>query len=184
MAKARSQKEKDLKELTQKLKDAKAVVFTDYRGTTVKDMDKLRSSLRQEKVFSKVYKLPLVKKALEANSIDLSVDYKAPVILAISQDEESAPARIIKNLGKDIKSLNILQGLLGKEVMTKAQVEALGSLPSNDQLRAQFMSVLNGPIAAFARALAALAEKKGSAAPAAEVPAAPAPAPEAAPVAA
>lgn len=162
MAKIRSQKEKDLSELTEKLKMAKAVVFTDYRGTTVKDMDKLRKSLRQEKVFSKVYKIPLIRKALEAVGITAPVDYKTPVILAISEDEETTPARIIKNLIKEVKTLNILEGLVGKDMMSKTQVEALGSLPSKDQLRSQFMSVLNGPVAAFARAINALAEKKAA----------------------
>jgi large subunit ribosomal protein L10 len=180
MAVSKLQKEKDLQELTQKLKGAKAVVLTAYRGTTVKDMDKFRSSLRKEKVFSKVYKIPLIKKAMEANGIKAeTVDYKQPVILSISEDEESTPARVIKNLAKDIKTLSILEGLLGKDIMTKAQVEALGSLPSKDQLRAQFMSVLNGPISAFARVLNAYAGKMAQAA----TPAV-APAPAAEPVAA
>src|SRR3989338_9026694 len=101
MAKLKSQKEKDLKELTQKLKVAKAVVMTCYTGTNVKDLDKFRQGLRKEKVFSKVYKLPLVKKALEAIGTNMQVDYKTPVIIAISEEEESAPARVIKNLAKD-----------------------------------------------------------------------------------
>ena len=62
MPKAKLQKDKDLKELTDKLKEAKAVVFSEYRGTTVKNLDKFRKTLRQENVFSKVYKLTLVKK--------------------------------------------------------------------------------------------------------------------------
>lgn len=163
MAKLKSQKEKDLNELVEKLKNAKSVVFTDYRGTTVKDMDKLRKSLRKENVFSKVYKIPLIRKALEAMGIpSASVDYKAPVIMSISEEEESTPARIIKTLTKEIKSLNIVEGIVGKDIFSKAQVEALGDLPSKDQLRAQFMSVLNGPMAAFARLVNAYAEKKAS----------------------
>ena len=173
MAKLKSQKEKDLNELTEKLKTAKAVVFTDYRGTTVKDMDRFRASLRKENVFSKVYKLPLVKKALAAIGVTAEVDYKAPVILSISEDEETTAARIIKGLTKDIKTISIVEGLVGKDMMSKAQVEALGDLPSKDQLRAAFMSVLNGPMAAFARAMNALAEKKGAGAAPVEAPAAP-----------
>ena len=90
MAKLKAQKEKDLAELTEKLKTAKAVVFTDYRGTTVKDMDKFRNTLRKENVFSKVYKIPLIKKAMEAIGIDAaSVDYKPPVILSLSEEDET-----------------------------------------------------------------------------------------------
>ncbi len=171
MPKLKSQKEKDLKELTEKLKASKAVVFSDYRGTTVLDLDKFRKTLRKENVFSKVYKLTLVKRAMKDAGLQGEIaDYKTPVILSISTEDETAPARIIQNLTKDIKSIGILEGLLGSELMSKAQVVALGSLPTKDQLRSQFMSVLNGPISAFARVLNARAEKMGEvAAPAAPV---------------
>jgi large subunit ribosomal protein L10 len=188
MAKLKSQKEKDLQELTEKLKGAKAVVMTGYRGTTVKDMDNFRNSLRKEKVFSKVYKIPLVKKAMEANGIDAAtVDYKQPVIVSISQDDETVAARIIKNLAKDLKTFVLLEGLVDGKMLSKLEIMALADLPSKDQLRAQFMSVLNGPVSAFARVLNAYAEKLGkpadpTPAPAAEAPAAPVA--EAAPVAA
>ena len=72
------------------------------------------------------------------------------------------PARIIKNLTKELKTFCILEGVIGRQNSSKAQVETLGSLPSKDQLRAQFMSVLNGPISAFARVLNARAEKMGA----------------------
>jgi len=160
MAKKKPQKEKDLAELVLKLKAAKSVVLTDYRGTTVKDIDKFRKTLSKEGVFSKVYKLSLLKKAAkEAGVTGEIADHKTPVILSISNDDETTPARVIQNLSKDIKTIGVLEGLLNNEIVSKAQVEAMGSLPSKDQLRAQFMSVLNGPMAAFARAINALAEK-------------------------
>ncbi|MDQ3018416.1 MAG: 50S ribosomal protein L10, partial [bacterium] len=84
MAKTRGQKEQDLQELTDRLKEAKSVVLTDYRGTTVKHIDNFRRTLSAEGVVSKVYKVSLVKKAMEANGIDASaVDYKTPVILSL-----------------------------------------------------------------------------------------------------
>ncbi len=169
MAKLKSQKEKDLKELTEKLKTAKAVVLSEYRGTTVKDMDKFRSTLRKERVFSKVYKIPLIKKALEANGINAaSVDYKTPVILSISEDDETVAARVIKGLSKDIKTFVILEAVIGGKMLNKQEIMVLADLPSKDQLRAQFMSVLNGPISAFARVLNARAEKMAAAVPAVE----------------
>jgi large subunit ribosomal protein L10 len=168
MAKVKSQKEQDLQELTEKLKGAKSVVFTDYRGTTVKDLDKLRKNLRKENVFSKVYKMTLVKKAMEANGLDASsVNYKTPTILAISTEDEVAPARIVKSLAKDVKTISILEGIVEGKVFSKAQVEALGDLPSKDQLRAQLLATFNGPIAAFARVLDGYGKKLAEAAPAA-----------------
>lgn len=162
MAKLKSQKEKDLSELTEKLKGAKSIVVTAYRGTTVKDMDTFRKTLRKEKVFSKVYKIPLVKKAMEASGIAAeTVDYKEPVILSISNEDETVAARVIKSLMKDIKTFAMLEGVVEGKMLSKAEITALADLPSKDQLRAQFMSVLNGPVSAFARVLKARAEKIG-----------------------
>ena len=166
MSKGKSQKSEDLKELTAKLKEAKGVVFAGYRGTTVKDMDKIRKALRAEKVFSKVYKLTLVKKAIKEAGIEGEIaDYKQPVIMSISNEDEVAPARLIKNLTKDLKTISILEGFFEGKLFSKAQVEALGDLPSKDQLRAQFMSVLNGATSAFVRLLDARAKKMAEAAP-------------------
>jgi large subunit ribosomal protein L10 len=164
MAKLKSQKEKDLTELTEKLKGAKSIVVTAYRGTTVKDMDTFRNTLSKEKVFSKVYKIPLVKKAMEASGITAeTVDYKEPVILSISNEDETVAARVIKTLSSSIKTFSILEGVVEGKMLTKAEIIALADLPSKDQLRAQFMSVLNGPVSAFARVLKARAEKIGEA---------------------
>lgn len=166
MAKLKSQKELDLNELTDKLKGAKSVVITAYRGTTVKDMDEFRKALRKEKVFSKVYKIPLVKKAFAANGIGVeSMDYKQPVILSISHEDETVAARVIKTLAKNIKTLSMLEGAVDGKIMSQAEINTLADLPSKDQLRAQFMSVLNAPVAAFARVLKARADKLGETAP-------------------
>lgn len=186
MPKSKVQKSEDLAELTSKLKEAKSVVLSGYRGTTVKDITKFRSGLRKENIFSKVYKLSLVKKAMKAVGIDGEItDHKMPVILSVSAEDETAPARLIKNFSKDIKTISILEGVVDGKLVKQEMVMVLASLPTKDQLRAQFMSVLNGPISAFARAIKALADKKSegekpvaqsqsaenSAAPAAEPPA-------------
>jgi large subunit ribosomal protein L10 len=164
MAKLKSQKNEDLAELTEKLKHAKSAVLTGYSGTTVKDITKFRSTLRKEKVFSKVYKLTLIKKAMKDAGYEGEIaDYKQPVILSVSEDEDPTPARVIKSLSKDIKTLVILEGLFEKKLVSKDMVMSLADLPSKDQLRSQFMSVLNGPISAFARVLNAYAEKMSKA---------------------
>lgn len=167
MPKSKQQKEQDLQELSEKLKSAKGVVFADYRGTSVKDLTKFRKELTAEKVFAKVYKLTLVDKALKALGLEVKLDFKAPVILAISQEDEVAPARLVKNTSKDVKTISILQGIIEGKIFSKAEVETLGSLPTKDQLRAQLLSVLNGPAAAFVRLLDARAKKLAETAPAA-----------------
>lgn len=155
MAKTREQKEQDLTELTEKLKGAKSVVFSDYRGTTVKDIDKFRRTLATEGVVSKVYKISLVKKAMEANGIDATaLDYKTPVILSLSEEDEVAPARIIKGLSKDIKTVAILSGVFDGKFASREQVMVLADLPSKDELRAKLVGTINAPVSGFVSVLA------------------------------
>jgi large subunit ribosomal protein L10 len=155
MAKTRSQKEQDLIELVDRVKTAKSAVFTDYRGTTVKNIDRFRRALSAEGVVSKVYKVSLVKKALEANNIDASeLDYKTPVIMSLSEVDEVAPARIIKELTKEIKTLSILSGVFDGKFANQTQMLALADLPSKDQLRAHLVGTLNAPISGFVNVLA------------------------------
>ncbi len=155
MAKLKLQKEKDLQELTDLLKTAKAAVFSDYRGTTVKSMDKLRKVLREQKVFTKVYKITLLKKALQAIGINSdAIDYKAPVILSISQDDETTPARNIKQLAKELQTIKILEGVLDGKLVSKEALMALADLPSKDELRAKLVGTINAPLSGFVNVLA------------------------------
>lgn len=155
MPKTREQKNKDLAELADKLKSAKAVVFSEYRGTTVKEMDKFRKTLSKEGVFSKVYKMTLVRKALETLKIDpASVDYKLPVIFSASSADETLPARLIKNIGKEIKTIAMLSGILDGKLMDKAGMTALADLPGKKDLRAQLVATINAPMSGFVNVLA------------------------------
>ncbi len=155
MSKSKIQKESDLAELTEKIKAAKSVVFSEYRGTTVKDIDNFRNTLRKENVFSKVYKVTLVKKALEANGIEAgSFDYKTPLIISISNNEETTPARIIKNLSKEIKTIGVLSGVVDAKLIDKAGVLVLADLPSKQELLGQVVGTINAPISGFVNVLA------------------------------
>ena len=61
------QKEKEVKELADKLKEAKMVLLTDYRGINVADVTKLRADLRPTAVEYKVIKNNIIRRALEVN---------------------------------------------------------------------------------------------------------------------
>ncbi len=156
MAKSRSQKEQDLAELTDRLKSAKSIVLSEYRGTTVKDIDKFRRALSSEGIISKVYKTPLIKKAFEANGIEAStlLDLKVPIILSVSEEDEVAPARIIKTFGKEVKTVGILSGVLDGTFATKEQMMALADLPSKDELRAKLVGTINAPVSGFVNVMA------------------------------
>ena len=61
------QKEKEVKELAEKMKEAKVILLTDYRGINVADVTKLRTDLRNANSEYKVIKNNIIKRALNAN---------------------------------------------------------------------------------------------------------------------
>lgn len=155
MAKTRQQKEQDLQELTDRLKNAKSIVLADYRGTTVKEIDTFRRALSSEGVQSKVYKVSLLKKAYEANGIATGeLDYKAPVIISVSSEDEVAPARIVNKIAKDVKTINILSGVVDGQFTSREQVLQLADLPSKEELLAKLVGSINAPVSGFVNVMA------------------------------
>jgi large subunit ribosomal protein L10 len=155
MAVTRKVKEEAFAELKEALAGATSIVFADYRGTTVKKIEELRSNLRKENVASKVAKLTLVRKALEEQGIDVSnFDFKVPAILAISKGDEVAPAKILNEFTKENKNVTILMGVMEGAVLSAKEVTALAQLPSKLELRGQLVGTLAAPMSGFVNVLA------------------------------
>lgn len=146
MALSREEKENTLKQLTEDLKNARGVVFTEYKGLTVAQMNKLRRMLRAEKVKYQVIKLTLLKKALTALNISGDLKFGGPVAVAVSAEEETTPARILKAAAKDFPQLVLDGGIFEGKVVASDVVARLASLPSKEQLLGQLVSVIAGPM--------------------------------------
>ena len=155
MAKTKQQKSDDLSQVTEKLQGAKSAVLVGYRGTTVKDLDKYRRSAEKQGIFTKVYKITLIRKALESIGIDVSTfDYKQPVIIAISSEDETAAAKHAKETAEDIKTLEIISGYLDGKIINAVSVKALAAMPGKQELRGQLVRVLNAPATGIVNSLA------------------------------
>ena len=146
MATTRQDKEAQLSQLVDELTQAKGVVFAQYRGLTVKEIDKIRKNLKKENVKYTVVKVTLLKMAFEKLGIKSDeFKYTGPIAIAISQDDETTPARIIKAMGKDHPNLKLDGGVLNQEVIGSQMVFRLADLPSKEQLLSQLLSVIAGP---------------------------------------
>lgn len=146
MAVTRKEKEESLAELTADLKTAKGVVFTQYRGMTVKQLTQVRNNLRKENVKYQVVKITLLKKALQALGINSDgLKYTGPVAMAVSQDEETVAPRALKGLTKDNPLLIFNGGIFASSLVGSDVVLRLASLPTKPQLLSQLLSVLQGP---------------------------------------
>lgn len=142
---SRDQKEKIVKNLADKLKTSKSVVFNDFTGLNVSDSQDLRKILRQEQVEYQVVKKNLLKIALEKSGLKVSIDdISGSVSVAISQDDEIAPPRILKKFRDQHKQLQMLKGILNGDETNLATLEKLAVLPSREELIGKTIGFLKG----------------------------------------
>lgn len=158
MPKNKIQKQEILRNLSEKIKKSKSVVFVGFNALTVKDNETLRAQLRKENSEYYVAKKTLMNIAFKDQIADLNVremDGKLAVIF--SYEDEVAPAKILGNFRKDKERedrIFFLGGILENKLITKDEVEALAKLPSKQELYGRLVGSLNSPVSGFVNALA------------------------------
>ena len=151
----RAQKEAIVKGLTAKLKDSKAVVFSDFKGMTTKDMTALRREMRSEGLDFGVFKKTLIDIAIKDAGLEMIInDMDGQIAVAVSDTDEVAAAKIISKFGKANDNLKIVAGILGEKAISKDEVAALAKLPSKEEMLARFVGTINAPVSGFVNALA------------------------------
>ena len=133
---------------------ALSAVAAEYRGITVGDMTELRVKARNEGVYLKVAKNSLVKRAVEGTEFECMQDeLKGPLIMAFSQEDPGAAARVISEFAKGNDKLIAKVIAIGGEILPLEQLEALSKLPTRDQAIALLMAVMQAPTEKFVRTL-------------------------------
>ena len=156
----REDKQAVVAEVSAQVAKAQTVVLAEYRGIAVGDLTKLRTQAREKQVYLRVLKNTLARRAVEGTPFaTLAEQMTGPLIYGISEDAIAA-AKVVNDFAKSNDKLIIKAGSFDGEVMDKAGVQALASIPSREELLSKLLFVMQSPVSGFARALAALAEKK------------------------
>ena len=156
----REDKQAVVAEVAAQVAKAQTVVLAEYRGIAVGDLTKLRAKAREQQVYLRVLKNTLARRAVEGTPFaPLAEQMTGPLIYGISEDAIAA-AKIVNTFSKGNEKLVIKAGSFDGKVMDKAGVQALASIPSREELLSKLLFVMQSPVSGFARALAALAEKK------------------------
>ncbi|MBI3778393.1 MAG: 50S ribosomal protein L10 [Gammaproteobacteria bacterium] len=162
-------------EVSEKLSGAQAAMLAEYRGLTVEQMTKLRRKAYDGKVYLRVVKNTLARRAVEGTGFECLKDQMSgPLAFAASADPV-AVAKILSEFAKDNESLKIKAGAMGGKLMSLEQIKALAVLPGREQLLAQLLGTMQAPVqkfvqtlnevpAKFVRALAAVRDAKAKAA--------------------
>ena len=162
-------KKQQVAALKERLDASIAGVDVDYKGISVEDDTKLRKELREAGVEYTVVKNTLLGRAIEGTSLaDMGSVLEGTTAIATSKDDYVAAARILGKYADNNDNFSLKSGYLDGEVISLEKLDALAKLPSREVLLATVLSAFNAPIASFARAVQAIVDKDGEAAPVAE----------------
>ena len=148
-----------IKEMTTQFDKSEAVIVAHYQGLTVKQLDDLRSRMREQGIQFKITKNKITKLALEKTRCkELSKLFSGPTAVALSSDAITS-AKILTNFSKENTNLKILGGIMGTDILDVVGVKKVASLPSLDEARAKIVGILSAPAQKIASILLAPASK-------------------------
>src|SRR5919204_3748227 len=124
----RTEKDQLVAELSQKMKNAKALYYTDFTGLNVKRMTELRRRLRKAGVEYVVIKNTLALRAVSDSGL-AGAELKGPTGLVVSRDAVTA-ARVLAEFAREFEQKPAVKGgLLDGRAIDVAQVKRLASMP-------------------------------------------------------
>lgn len=147
-------KQQIVSEVNQAASSALSAVLADYRGVTVEDMTALRKNARANKVYLRVVRNTLLKRAVADTEFEcIQEALVGPTILAFSQEDPGAAARVLKDFAKENDDFEIKALSVGGQLMDASQIDVLAKLPTVDQARSMLMSVMLAPVTKLARTM-------------------------------
>jgi len=153
----RAEKVAVVDEVRQRLDDSDAVILTEYRGLTVKDLAGLRRSLRTNGGDYKIFKNTLVRLAAKQSGLEELDDLlTGPTAITFISGDAAAVAKSLRDYSRTNPLLVIKGGLLGEKVISARETAALADLPSREVLLARLAGLMAAPLQQFASLMQAL----------------------------
>lgn len=141
----RSEKQEQVSRLHRTFQGANLVVVTQQVGLTVSEATDLRRRMRDAGASFKVTKNRLARLALAGTAYEsLSALFKGPTAIAFSHDPVAA-AKVAVAFAKSNEKLTIMGGAIPGQMLAPADVQALATLPSLDELRGKILGLLQAP---------------------------------------
>lgn len=151
---ARPEKEMIVKEIKEKISNAKVVVLADFTGLNVHQAGELRKFLREQDVEYKVFKNTFIRIATKNKKLEgLDELLTGSTALAFGYGDEITAPKILSKFFKEYGGPKIKGGILEGKVMDSAQVKSLAALPSFEELLAKLMGSMQAPLSGFVNVL-------------------------------
>ena len=143
----KSQKIFTVDNLSEKLKQAKSLIFADYSGLKVGEINKLRQENKKAGGEFEVIKNTLLTKASQGHEWQIeSEQLKGPTVALWIYNDDISPLKILDKFIKKNELPKIKFGFWNKEMMNEEKIIQLANLPSIEELRAKFIGSLKSPL--------------------------------------
>jgi large subunit ribosomal protein L10 len=171
----RNEKDAVIAEVQQLLTDTENLFVSDYRGLTVEELAELRGKLRQSGASFKIVKNTLGGIAADRSGrVTVKELLSGPTAVTFCGEDLVAAAKALSDFAKTHPQLAVRGGVLDTSLIDPDGVKVLASLPSRDVLIAQLVgtmaapmtglvTVLQGTISGFVRALDQVAQQRAAA---------------------
>lgn len=152
LAITRKQKEEILDGYRELVKKSTALVFTNYRGTNVKQINALRAAMKETGAEYVVVKNTLLRIALEeqGRAHPESLLSGPNGVVFISEDVAKS-VKALKDWIKEAKIGEITGALLENSVLDAEGADKLSDLPTKEQILAQILGTINAPAGSLVR---------------------------------
>ncbi len=149
---SRERKNEQLQSLKDMIANSQAIVFADYRGLKVAQLEKLRRLLREQDASFVVAKKTLMTIALK--ELDRPAPKETmfgPVGFAFLGEDIAAGAKVLRDFSKEAGDLfKVLGGILGPSVVDARGATSLADLPSREVQLAQLLGAIAAPMTSLA----------------------------------
>ncbi|MFA5029291.1 MAG: 50S ribosomal protein L10 [Patescibacteria group bacterium] len=155
MPKTKIKKQEILKSLEEQIAQAKSVVFVNFSGIPVKEIDALRSKGKEQKISYTVTKKTLLKRVLKEGGykIEADNDFSGELAAVLGLEDEVAPAKLVNDFAKSNDKLKIIGGILEHNLIGSDKIVALAKLPSKKELLARAVGSLAAPLSGLVNVL-------------------------------
>jgi len=134
--------------------DAYSAIAAEYRGLTVDELTEMRAKAREGGVYLRVVKNTLARRALKGTEFEcMSEGLVGPLMLAFSQEDPGAAARLIREFSKDHEKLVPKLIAVGGELIDPSDIKRLADLPTYDQAISMLMAVMKAPVEKLTRTI-------------------------------
>ena len=145
----KTDKERVVAELTERLRQAETLIVADYRGLTNKQLEGLRARLIEHGARLSVVKNTLTRRAAEAAGADaLLALLEGPTAIAFieAEGDPAAVAKALADTARETRVLALRGGILQGRALSEADVDELAKLPPLDVLKGQVVGVVLAPL--------------------------------------